>query len=636
MGFQTPQYTLDQYLGWTVDGRIQLPDFQRGYKWDDERIRQLLVTILRGHPMGVVMLLDTHNDEVRFKPRPVEGVTLDQDTPPAYLLLDGQQRLTSLTQALTGDGVVETKDARGKLMSRRYFVSISKALGGEESMDEAVISVDGDGMIKTNFNRDVDLDLSTPDLQREQGYFPLNLLFQPVESQGWIIKYALVDQESAGRFHAEVLTPALRYSIPAIELDRNTSKSAVATVFEKVNTGGLQLNVFELLTATFAGDADYYAEYGTDFRLNDDWRETQAIFEAQPVLQEVSNTDFLRAVTLLATREKNLTGTRMRPAAVSARNEDALRITLSEYLRWRDPLREAFLWAAGFLADRHIFDTRFLPYGTQLIPLAVIKVILGADADLRGPHGRIIQWFWCGILGELYGGTTDTRFVRDIMLVPDWARGIDGAAVPTTVLDSQFVESRLHSLRTRNAAAYKGIYALLLENQARDWMEDKRLDLVQHRELAVDIHHIFPKKWCTDHNIDEEHRESIVNKTAISAKTNRSIGARAPSHYLDLIERNAQISAGQVDEVLTSHCINPDLLRNDDFAGFFSDRRERLLGLVESAMQKPAQRDVSQGHLVEESSQFEEAEVAESAAESVDESAPGAGLDAGTVFASEV
>ena len=133
-------------------------------------------------------------------------------------------------------------------------------------------------------------------------------------------------------------------------LDRNTSKSAVATVFEKVNTGGLELNVFELLTATFAGDADYYAEHGTDFRLNDDWRETRAVFESQPVLQEVSSTDFLRAVTLLATRGKHLTDTRTRPTAVSARNEDALRISLSEYLQWRDPLREAFLWAAGFLA----------------------------------------------------------------------------------------------------------------------------------------------------------------------------------------------------------------------------------------------------------------------------------------------
>src|SRR5699024_11976719 len=116
------------------------------------------------------------------------------------------------------------------------------------------------------------LPISTAGLEREPRYFPLNLLFQPMESQGWILQYAMLDQDSAGRFHAEVLTPAARYSIPAIELDRNTSKSAVATVFEKVNTGGLELNVFALLTATFAGDADYYAKPGSDFGLNDDWR----------------------------------------------------------------------------------------------------------------------------------------------------------------------------------------------------------------------------------------------------------------------------------------------------------------------------------------------------------------------------
>ena len=73
MGFQTPLYELSDYLKWTTTGKIQLPDFQRGYKWEDERIRQLLVTILRGHPLGVVMLLKTGNDQIRFKPRPIEG-----------------------------------------------------------------------------------------------------------------------------------------------------------------------------------------------------------------------------------------------------------------------------------------------------------------------------------------------------------------------------------------------------------------------------------------------------------------------------------------------------------------------------------------------------------------------------------
>src|SRR5664280_390963 len=100
MGFQAPLYELSDYLKWTTSGKIQLPDFQRGYKWDDERIRQLLVTILRGHPLGVVMLLKAGNNQIRFKPRPVAGVTLAA-AEPDWLLLDGQQRLTSLTQALT-------------------------------------------------------------------------------------------------------------------------------------------------------------------------------------------------------------------------------------------------------------------------------------------------------------------------------------------------------------------------------------------------------------------------------------------------------------------------------------------------------------------------------------------------------
>src|SRR5215510_7574304 len=127
MGFLTPMYELGQYLGWTRSGEIQLPDFQRGYKWEDERIRQLLVTILRGHPLGVVMLLKTGNDQIRFKPRPVEGVTLATEATVELLLLDGQQRLTSLTQALTGNGVVATEDSRGKKMTRRYYVYIETA-----------------------------------------------------------------------------------------------------------------------------------------------------------------------------------------------------------------------------------------------------------------------------------------------------------------------------------------------------------------------------------------------------------------------------------------------------------------------------------------------------------------------------
>jgi hypothetical protein len=609
VGFQTPLYELSDYLRWTTSGKIQLPDFQRGYKWEDERIRQLLVTILRGHPLGVVMLLKTGNDQIRFKPRPIEGTNVPAGTPADSLLLDGQQRLTSLTQALTGDGVVDTMDSRGKRMTRRYYIDIELALQGEDRMDEAVLSLPGDGIERTNFGKDIVRDLSTPQLEREHRLFPARLLFDQLHAATWLAE--LGDNTLMAQFLATVMAPTNTYNIPAIELDNATSKSAVATVFEKVNTGGLALNVFELLTATFAGDKAYFDAHGTDFRLNDDWKATQSTFAGYPVLAGLENTDFLQAVTLLATRKRNLASTEARPPAVSAKREDVLKLALEDYLEWVGPLRDAFIWASDFLADLHIFDTRFLPYPKQLVPLAAIRVVMGHDADLLGPRARLVRWFWCGILGELYGGAIETRFVRDLEQVPGWARADPNAPTPNTVNDATFVESRLHSLRTRLAAAYKGIYALLLGNEARDWMEAKALDKVQYVNLAVDIHHIFPQKWCHENGIDDERRESIVNKTAISAVTNRTIGGAAPSSYLSVIEKKAQIAPDQLDGLLHGHLVPPPLLRADDFDTFFVVRRESLCQLVEQAMGKAVPRDVDHGDAEEDSAQFEPAEIEE-------------------------
>ncbi|MBK6856850.1 MAG: DUF262 domain-containing protein [Microthrixaceae bacterium] len=604
MGFLTPMYELGEYLAWTRNGEIQLPDFQRGYKWEDERIRQLLVTVLRGHPLGAVMLLKTGNAQVRFKPRAIESVDLPSGTEAKFLLLDGQQRLTSLTQALSGDGSVSTKDARGKLLDRRYLIHMETALADSHRVDEALISIPSDGVVRSNFGKDVVLDLSDHDRQRVQGYFPLHLLYGDFMS--WILD--LEDRELGKAFHERFIKPATTYDIPAIVLDEDTDKAAVATVFEKVNIGGLPLNVFELLTAVFAGDAGYFAETGEDFRLNDDWKETQLKWSAYPVLAAVENTDFLQAVTMLTTRKRHLADTSERPPAISAKREDVLRLTLDDYLEWRDPLREAFIWASTFLADRHIFARRDVPYPKQLVPLAAIKVVLGNQADLIGVSDRLVRWFWSGVLGELYGSAIETRFARDIEMVPDWAVD-DAKATPRTVQDANFTESRLHSLRTRNAAAYKGIAALILGAGARDWMEDKALDMVQYVDLQVDIHHVFPQKWCNDNGIDDEHRESIVNKTTISARTNRTIGGAAPSSYLKVIEQRAQIETDKLDGLLGSHLVPAESLRSDDFDGYFTKRREALCQLVEAAIGKSVQRDIDQGYAEEDSAQFEPEEL---------------------------
>ncbi len=605
MGFQNPMYSLEKYLERTTEGVIQLPDFQRGYKWDEERIRQILITVLRGHPMGVVMLLETGNDQVRFKPRPIEGTDVPEGKEPKYLLLDGQQRLTSLTQALTGDGIVETKDARGKLLKRRFFIDMKRAVEDPDDLDEAVISVPEDGKIKTNFDRDVVLDVSTTEKQYENGYFPLSLLYSN-EKTAWLMRNP--DQETSIDFLNDFVDKASQYQIPAIELDSETDKAAVATVFEKVNIGGLPLNVFELLTAVFAGDAEHYRETGQDFRLNDDWQATRKLWEEHPVLEGVENTDFLQAVTMLTSWKKQQASTSGRKIAVTAKREDVLRLTLHDYLEWRDSLREAFIWASRFLADLHIFLARDIPYPKQLVPLAAIKVVLDKDADLHSVKKRLVRWYWCGVLGELYGSAIETRFVRDLETVPAWSKD-ENAPSPRTVADANFVESRLHSLRTRNSAAYKGIMALIMGNNSKDWMEDKTFGASQYKDMNVDIHHIFPQKWCNSHGIDDEHRESIVNKTMLSARTNRVIGGVAPSSYLEKIGDKAQISPAELDDLLELHLIDPELLRADAFDQFFISRREGLCNLVEKAIGKTVQRDISIGTAEEDSVHFEEEEI---------------------------
>lgn len=599
VGFQTPQYKLDDLLTKIGDGRIQLPDFQREYKWDDERIRSLLVSITLGHPLGVIMLLQTGNDQVRFKPKALAGSPAAITAVPDHLLLDGQQRLTSLYQALTGNGVVATKDIRGKLMSRRYYIDMELAVGDPSRRDEAVRSLPGDGIVKSNFGKDVELDVSTPEKECQHRLFPLRLISDPVGAIPWLL--ALGDQDLFSRFHSSIYTPTQSYEIPAIELDRSTSKAAVATVFEKVNTGGLPLNVFELLTAVFAGDPEYFAEHQTDFRLNDDWTATRDKLAAHPVLTGVANTDFLQAVTLLATHARNRADTSERPVAISARKEDVLRLELQDYLHWVGPLRSAFAWAATFLADQHIHDQAFLPYRTQLVPLAVVRVLLGNDADVVGIRKRISQWYWCGVLGELYGGAIETRFARDVDEVPAWARAAvtpdDEAPTPRTVLDATFVESRLLSLRTRNAAAYKGVYALLMADGCRDWKYQQSFDQVQYANLAVDIHHVFPRAWCDAQGIDADLRESIVNKTPLAASTNRFIGGASPASYLLKIEKSAGVSSTELDDLLRTHAIEPSSLRDADFERFFLTRRAAMLGMVERATGKTAQRDVGSAAL---------------------------------------
>src|SRR5439155_24652490 len=124
--------------------------------------RSLLVSIARSFPIGAVMLLET-GGETRFQVRPVEGVDLPPNSTglAEELILDGQQRLTSLTQVLKLDKPVATRDAKRRELRLHYYFDIEKAMQGPESLVDAIVAVDEYRTLRSDFGRKIDLDLST-------------------------------------------------------------------------------------------------------------------------------------------------------------------------------------------------------------------------------------------------------------------------------------------------------------------------------------------------------------------------------------------------------------------------------------------------------------------------------------------
>ncbi len=555
-------------------GAIQLPDFQRGWVWEDGRIKALIASITNNYPVGAAMFLEYGNDNIRFKYRVIEGVTAT-DVIPTELILDGQQRLTSIYSSLYSRNAVHTRTDKGKKIFRYYYIDIKKACDPNCDRVDAIFSVPETRIITSNFGRDIELDLSDRTKEFENKMFPLNLILDFPEEQNWQNEYYAFynyNQEiikEFTEFNKKIIMQTLQYKIPVISLGKDTPKEAVCQVFENVNTGGVSLTVFELVTAIFAMD---------DFELRKDWEERKAKYFDGDLLSCITATDFLTACTLLSTYKKGGT--------VSCKKKDVLNLSLKDYNNFADALSEGFVEAEKILQEERVFSNKDLPYSTQLIPLAALCTLLsnGNRIKVTNIKNKIRQWYWCGVFGELYGGANETRYVNDVVGVMNWIE--NNGNVPKTIQESYFNPTRLLTLQSRQSAAYKGIMALILKNHCKDFISGREMDFTVYKSENIDIHHIFPKSYCEKNNLPKEKWNSVVNKTPISYSTNREIGGVAPSEYLKKIEEKGQVDYNSLNDYLQTHLIDVSAARSNDFEKHIVLRSKLLLDAIEKATGK--------------------------------------------------
>ena len=537
-------------------GKVQLPDFQREWRWTDSQIKSLLASVSIGIPIGAVLTLE--GDE-QLAPRPFAGIT--EPVSPATaktLILDGQQRLTTLFQACYSEQPVTTKSGK-HVTERNYYFDMNSCLNVDLDREECVRS-------ETLYGNSTD-----PEVQYEHDLFPTSQMFDYIHWRDAYLNHHQHDTSKMGladRFYERVVHNFVKYSIPIIRME-GSDLETVCIAFEKNNVSNTRLNAFEIITAKMKRE---------NLDLKADWEKQKGAMSGYPILNRVDQTNYLKAITLLSTNS--------RPGRVSARRKDLLALNRKYYEEYNTAATKGFQSAAGQLKEFGITAERDLVNVPHVIVMAAVYAHCAGDPDTNTIRARTIfkRWYWTTLLNESYGTrVTDEKIAHDFT---ELIKRLTDTAIPELLAfsDNPFNSQRLFSNR-QNSLTIAVQSMLAKEKRTQDWMTGRPMDI--NGSNNSEMHHIFPKKWCSDNGVDKGKMESVANMTLIDGQTNKIIGSKSPSVYLkQLQERAGNISDKVMDQILESHLIPADALRKNDFETFHKIRAKNLKEMIEGIIGK--------------------------------------------------
>jgi hypothetical protein len=552
---------LKELLGQIHSREAALPDFQRDFVWDPNATQELIVSIAANYPAG--SLLRIRNTHDLFANREVQGAPALNGHRPTYLVLDGQQRLTSLYQAFYGVG------------DHRYYLDLRRLIDGDE-FEECIFH------LRANAKRAKDLE--DPDRQANDLILPLSLLRNGTGGfSKWskaVIranKSALTDEEidtlddqldDIGERWVQTIDD---YRFPVVTLSDQTDAEAVCTIFETLNRTGVKLSPFELLTARF---------WPQKVNLRHLWAKAR---DDEPIIAdfEVDPYYLLQAVSLVS-----------RPTP-SCKRGDVLDLKATAITEWWDSCVAGLAEGIDILRqDCGVVTKDWLPINPLLVTLSAV---LATAETAKGPgkaavRHRIGRWFWCSALGGKYESGPNSQATKDFTELLAWFRG---GPPPETVATFRFDPRAFRDTTFRQRALYRGLMCVVLRQHPRDFHTGGPLtgDLIV--EGHVDDHHIFPQAWLDNPArpaVPPRLRDCILNRTLIDRKTNISIGKRPPSQYLGDIQQSL---GATFPDLLRSHLLpaGPDSpLWRDDFEGFLQWRENAFWREIKTltGIQEPA------------------------------------------------
>ena len=580
------------------DETLLLPEFQRDFRWEmdqtydlfDSLIREIFIgTVIYGKP-GFGMTLRQIDDRPRkgkgsrgplkMRHYSKDEIVAKSQTQNLRIILDGQQRITSIYRALTGADNVFIILRSSLKLAEMIELPLEQILGevaGDESDETISVRLSDAYRAEAESLEDEELDqlFAASAFGMALGADnPQWKLFTKAYRRAVKKLNDLYKKQKLVAFHL---------------LDMTLEKFCL--FFERSNSRGIQLNFTDILAAKL------YHGFNLRQKIDD--------FEAQYNLR-LNRETIVRTVAYLTAVEKGQTVTIDKKGILE-------NLEPADFDRHWDRASLLYRDSIDFLVNQHfVLNRTWLPSENMVIPLMVfLSHIKGFDRIDEEQRKFLEFWFWASVFANRYSTASNEVIISDshaLSLVAQHKR-VERRDYFTRMRSLVTDPEDLFIYTKRTSATYRGVLNLIgyAIQGLRDWKSTQKID----PDKELDDHHIFPRAYITSGvTLDMEAGEAIqlmdcvVNRTLIPKMLNLTIGKRPPQAYLaDIKKQNAKLEAS-----LQDHLVPPELVSdptwNTRFRAFLDARAKAIMGLIERyALEPLKEMEVLHGY-VEESTQL--------------------------------
>lgn len=576
MAVDTSQKTesIEQLIASVEVGDVVLPEFQRDFVWEEFKTHELFDSLIRDIFVGSLIFgvpsFELTVRELDQRPRKGQGsksklklisftkaeISRRVQSGQFRLLLDGQQRATSLFRAAKGIDDVWivvrrddelTEDIREKPLSDRTLEDVLYEVGSKQSSDRMSINIaDCFKMMRGEIAREKE---KVAILGRSEFGQKIHGALQDAPE---FEAYLHHSQQIQNLFRAEKL---LSYYL----LDTNAEKFSL--FFERSNSRGIQLNFIDILAAKlYAG-----------FNL----RTSAERFKDEHPNYALGQNELVRTVAFVASGGRDI-----------GRQYILSNLSHVHFTDHWDKLTTLYRKSLDFLYDNHLLIAHtWLPYESMLIPLvAFLREVPGNDfSQISSLQSQFLQyWYWSSTFSQRYSSASQELILLDANVLIKVAR-------EDHTFDRHYFRkfhyevaepSDLYGISKKYNAIYRGVLNLVhwSAGGVTDWRNNDRITF---RSQNLDDHHIFPRKYLRNDHSDLSPKliDCVLNRALIPKITNIKIGKKKPSTYLgDLRKSNPHLDSALEQQLIPSSIA--DGTYDELFEIFLEDRAKRILEVI--------------------------------------------------------